>query len=134
MADFRVADGDEINDHRNLLEVLRLSPLEASQKLLLSRTSEREICRWGAEDAAVATGDGKGYDGGNDPFAAAHATAELKMGATGDEEKGVVSKLSQTEGRQKFPDEVKIKSMVLKAIAQVEEEPEVRRVEAMEQK
>ncbi|RZS06874.1 hypothetical protein BHM03_00037594 [Ensete ventricosum] len=46
MADFRVADGDEINDHRNLLEVLRLSPLEASRKLLLSRTSEREICRW----------------------------------------------------------------------------------------
>ncbi|RZR72721.1 hypothetical protein BHM03_00016127 [Ensete ventricosum] len=46
VVDFRVADEDEINNHRNLLEVLRLSPLKASRKLLLSRTSEREIRRW----------------------------------------------------------------------------------------
>ncbi|RWV89658.1 hypothetical protein GW17_00048184 [Ensete ventricosum] len=98
------------------------------RRLLLSRMSKREICRWeemahdcssysgsycaqpdamGCEErlerdglsfdseegvagnAAVATGDGDGCDGGSDPFAVAHAATELTMGAARDEEKGV---------------------------------------------
>ncbi|RWW62342.1 hypothetical protein BHE74_00030529 [Ensete ventricosum] len=37
----------------------------------------------------VAAGDGEGCDSSNDPFAVTHAVVELKMGATGAEEKGV---------------------------------------------
>ncbi|RRT63128.1 hypothetical protein B296_00000874 [Ensete ventricosum] len=67
VADFRVADEDEISNHRNLLEVLRAYFVTGSvegagrqrrqelrwqekrqlcRRLLLSRTSEREIRRW----------------------------------------------------------------------------------------
>ncbi|RZR83811.1 hypothetical protein BHM03_00010506 [Ensete ventricosum] len=46
----------------------------------------------------VAVGDGEGCVGGSDPFAAAHAAAELTMGVAGDEEKGVVSNVGRAVG------------------------------------
>ncbi|RRT46144.1 hypothetical protein B296_00036191 [Ensete ventricosum] len=140
MADFRVTDGDVISDHRNLLEVLHLSLLEASWKcgfwlkVLISlpeasraRGGRGEIHWWeemvhdcsldfgsycmrpdvmGCEERVgrdglsfdsddggerVAAGDGEGCDSSNDPFTATRAVVELTMGATGAEEKGVVS-------------------------------------------
>ncbi|RWW56169.1 hypothetical protein BHE74_00037134 [Ensete ventricosum] len=52
-----------------------------------------------AKDAAVATGDGDGCDGGSDHFAVAHTATELTMGAARDEEKGVVSNVRRVVGR-----------------------------------
>ncbi|RZR88622.1 hypothetical protein BHM03_00016239 [Ensete ventricosum] len=46
----------------------------------------------------VAAGDGEGCDSSNDPFAVTHAVVELKMGATGAEEKGVVSNIGRAAG------------------------------------
>ncbi|RRT43529.1 hypothetical protein B296_00056350 [Ensete ventricosum] len=49
----------------------------------------------GVEDAAVAVGDGEGCGGGSDPSTAAHT---LTMGATCNEEKGVVNNVGRAAG------------------------------------